>query len=411
MKKILLNIMGVAGLSVALVACGGGGGGGSTPEPSPAPSPAPAPSVAPVAPPAGSEPAVSGGGTPVYFDAASGTISLPQTTTSGTSFTTIQLPSTPTSDELIMVLSAGGVTNVVTSGSNIVFQTATTAYVVTDSSISTQAAKKLQAGTTTVNSAAVSNASTAILPATILGQSGTVESGVLYGSSVGNTLVFSPYIETGYPVQTLPLSDCSTTAGTPTTLATAAYAGSDYVGIGDNKGNVCIYNASAAQWTNLTPQAVSHGYTATSLKSFSFTNLDNQVLYGYWLTDNGQIWRVTAHTSGQPITPTSCTGNSNCSFWQVNKTGQQTTGGQSVTFYNGPSASIVNSIYSDLANSLFVGSTNGYVYKLTGPNSVNWSAPASVLASGQAATAVNVSATSTGLGATAVAESSVSVIQ
>lgn len=415
MKKILINLMLISGVAVSLVACGGGGGGGGGPSPSPspssspAPSPAPAPSTAPVSPPEGSTPAVSGGGTPVYYNVSSGvaTISLPQTSAGGTSFTSITLPSGTETDNLVAALQGGTVTNVVTSGSNIVFQTATMAYVVNDPNITTQSAKKLTTTSTTVNSAAVSNATTAILPAAF----GSF-TGVLYGNS-SKTLVASPYTGT-VGGDSYSLSGCSgSAAGTPQALATATYGGSSYVGVGDSNGNVCILNATAnpPQWTNLTPQAVSHGYTATSLKAFSFTNLDNQVLYGYWLTSNGQIWRVTAHTKGQPITSSSCTGNSNCSFWQVNKAGQQTSGGQSVTFYNGPDASLVNSIYSDLANSLFVGATNGNVYKLAAVNGTNWSTPASVLAPGQAATSVNVSATSTGFGATAAVGNSVSVVQ
>lgn len=391
MKKSQLSIILVSSLSLIIAACASG-----TSSSSPAPiTPAAAPVVNPIVPPAGSSPAVAGGGSSVYYSESNGvvTVNIPQTIPGGTQYTAIQLPAGATTDALVAALNAGQVTSAITYDINTVFQTSTVAYVV--SNISAQSTNATQAGSlTTIESTPISGATTPVVP-TITGSF----RGVSYGA--GSSLMLSPYTGSGItPPLPISLSNCTATSGTATAISNiTVYAGTYYIGIGDSNGNVCIYDYNQ-HWTNLTPQATSHGYTASSIKAFAFTNSGNQVLYGSWLTSSGQIWRVAANTKGQTLTSTSCTGTGNCSFWQLNKAGQQSTAGQSATFTNVPGTNI-NSIYSDASNGLFAGTTAGSLYKLSGGSS-NWSAPTTV---GTAPVALYRAAAGTGV--TAISGNSV----
>jgi hypothetical protein len=371
MKKILVSLLTISCFSIAVVACGGGGGGG-------APAPAPAPAANPLTPPQGSAVA----GSTVYFDNNTRAISIPVATAGGSAAFSapITIPSSATGDALITALTGGLVTSTTIKGKNIIFSTATTTYVLYDSSLTT--ATRLQTSSTAIESAAVNNAATIVLTQAVTSPSFL---GVVY--STASNLVMSSFSGNVTPHV---LTGCTSNSGSATTIANTIYGSTSYVGIGDNRGNVCIFNANNLTWNNLTPQAVTHGYTASALNAFSFTNINNTTLYGYWQTTNGQIWRVTANTNGQPLTSSSCTSN-NCSFWQVNG-GAQTdpSNKQTTTFYNAPVASIVNSIYSDGVNNLWVGTTNGLVYELPA-GSTNWTAPVSALAAGQAAGPVTLS--------------------
>ena len=363
MKKSQLSLILISSLSVILAACASG-----TSSSSPAPiAPAAAPTAVQVTPPADST--VAAPDSAVYYSESGDvvTVNIPQTIPGGTQYNSITLPAGATTTALIAALQAGQVTSAVTTGDSTVFQTATVAYVVFAAS-TTQSTKTVQANTAeSVESAAISGATTAVV-STITGSF----RGVSYGA--GSSLMLSPF--NGSSVSTISLSNCTSNPGTSTAVSRiTVYAGNYYIGVGDSNGNVCIYDYNL-HWTNLTPQATSHGYTPSSIKSFAFTNSGNQVLYGSWLTNSGQIWRVTANTKGQPITSTSCTGTGNCSFWQLNKAGQQSSGGQSVTFTNPPSTT-ASSIYSDTANSLYVGSNNGLLYKLAN-GSTNWSSATTV---------------------------------
>lgn len=363
MKKSQLSLILISSLSVILAACASG-----TSSSSPAPiAPATAPTAVQVTPPAGSTVAVPGSA--VYYSESGDvvTVNIPQTIPGGTQYTSITLPAGATTTALVAALKAGQVTSAVTTGDSTVFQTATVAYVVFAAPTS-QSTKTVQANTAeSVESAAINGATTAPV-VTITGSF----RGVSFGA--GSSLMMSPF--NGGSPEPATSSNCGSNPGTITATSNiTVYAGNYYIGIGDSNGNVCIYDYNQ-HWTDLTPQATSHGYTPSSIKAFAFTNSENQVLYGSWLTNSGQIWRVTANTKGQPITSTSCTGTGNCSFWQLNKAGQQSTAGQSATFTNVPGTNI-NSIYSDMANGLFAGTSAGSLYKLSG-GSTNWSAPTTV---------------------------------
>lgn len=381
MKKSQLSLVLISSLSVILAACASG-----TSSSSPAPiAPAAAPTAVQVTPPADSTVAVPGSA--VYYSESGDvvTVNIPQTIPGGTQYNSITLPAGATTTALVAALQAGQVTSAVTTGDSTVFQTATVAYVVFAAPTS-QSTKTVQANTAeSVESAAINGATTAPV-VTITGSF----RGVSFGA--GSSLMMSAF--NGGSPEPASSSNCSSNPGTITATSNiTVYAGNYYIGIGDSNGNVCIYDYNL-HWTNLTPQATSHGYTPSPIKSFAFTNSGNQVLYGSWLTNSGQIWRVAANTKGQPITSTSCTGTGNCSFWQLNKAGQQSTAGQSATFTNVPGTNI-NSIYSDVANGLFAGTSAGSLYKLSG-GSTNWSAPTTVGSSN-----VYLYQTSSGTGVTA----------
>lgn len=393
MKKILINLLAISSVAVTLVACSSGSSSSST-------SPAAAPVVNPVTPPASGIPVSENGDTPTYYNAQGGifSISTPQAVAGGVQYVSVTLQGSAAAALIQELATARILSNNSFNGSQ-TFNSESVSYVVNLS-------------TGVVNVAPVNNVTTPVF--SISQQTDvTAVNAVFYGTNTPQpSLVLSPFLvgtqaalNSTNPAltttNTVPLSGCVANPGTPQALDASVVANNWYVGVGTSSGNVCIYNVNntgsqlTSPWSNLTPQGVNHGYTPSPISNFTFTNLGtgSSPLVGYWQNTNGQIWRVTA-AIGSTIYPTS--------FWQVNSPSTQTSTaevnkGQSVTFTNVVPTARVNSIYSDPTNNLYVGTTDGYVYKLAA-GSTNWSAPAQV---GSSTSPVYVSTNGLGTGAIA----------
>lgn len=395
MKKILINLLAISSVAVTFVACSSGSSSSST-------SPAAAPVVNPVTPPSSGIPVAGNGDTPTYYNAQGGvySISTPQAVAGGIQYVSVTLQGSASS-ALIQELATGRIlSNSIFNGSQ-TFNSESLSYVVNLS-------------TGVVNVAPVSNVTTPVFGISQQTDVTAINS-VLYGTNTPEpSLVLSPFLVGSQTrlnstnsalttAQTAALSGCVANPGIPQALAAASVAADWYIGIGTSSGNVCVYNVNnsgsqiTSPWTNLTPIGQRHGYVPSPISGFAFTNLGSgsSPLVGYWQNTNGQIWRVTAAV-GSTIYPTS--------FWQVNSPNTQTSTadvnkGQSVTFTNVVPTARVNTIYSDPSNDLYVGTIDGYVYKLAA-GSTNWSAPAQVNTS-----SVPVYLTSNGLNTGVIATS------
>ncbi len=388
MKKILINLLAISGVAVTVVACSSGSSSNGV-------SPAAAPVVNPVTPPSSGVPVYND--TPIYYNPNSGSPYLitPTAIPGGVQYESVPLATGATTTALMLALGSGGIVSSANLGTMQTFNTESVSYTV-----------NLATNPATVNVAPVSNVTTPVFSITEQTDVTAIDA-VFYGTGTPQpALVLSPFLLGSQSTQssdkTVALSGCVANPGTPRALAASVVAANNwYIGVGTSSGNVCIYNVNntgsqlTSPWSNLTPQGVNHGYTPSPISNFTFTNLGtgSSPLVGYWQNTNGQIWRVTA-AIGSTIYPTS--------FWQVNSPNTQTSTaevnkGQSVTFTNVVPTARVNSIYSDPTNNLYVGTTDGYVYKLAA-GSTNWSAPAQV---GSSTGPVYVSKNGLGTGAIA----------
>lgn len=352
MKKNLLCITLSSLFIFTLGACGSG-----TSSSSPASS---TPVVTPVTPPADTTPASPGSS--VYTnmaDPANATISYPSTSSSGTtSYQTLLLAPSATTTALATAITGGNVILSQSQANAIIFQTPDAVYIVPlpNSSFG----NTILAGVASVSTGAqiYGNIAAQVTPqSSALQDSSTIAVTKITLNTNTSTAVFSNNLLTSES-GTVP----SCNGGLTSAINSYNNNGLNYIGLGTKSGDVCLYIRNQESMNNLTPQAVNHGYTPTEMKAFVFA-MSGSNYVGYWQTAaggqfGGQIWRVTANSSQQPT-----------SFWQLNNPNQQTCNsgacaGQSVTFSNIPSQSIVNSMAVDTANNLYIGTTNGIVYKL-----------------------------------------------
>ena len=162
-------------------------------------------------------------------------------------------------------------------------------------------------------------------------------------------LEFNTLSSNGDSPQPINLNNCpGVTGNSVTALSTANVTGTDYLGIGDATGDICLYNIESRTWLNITASAVNHGYTPPSQVngvSFSPINTSNQA--GYWFTANGDIYQVVA-----PVGATTCN-TATCALNKLNSSP-----------FSGYPTGTLTAIISDANNNLFVGTAAGQVYSL-----------------------------------------------
>lgn len=331
MNKTVLKLISVAALAAAIAACNGGGGSSSS-----SPSQATASQVA--------VPGTTVSGSTVNYSVESGnyTFYVPNGTTY-TTLTPIALPSIPTS--------------VAIQGSNLVITTAsgstTTIWVGNSSSAAT---------TLTLESVSFESVTPTIASGNTYTFIGTSTSGSAYTGASGGVITnvfpngtqatLAGFAESCASVN----SSTAVTALSAVSITSTGNSGS-YLGVGGNLGDVCLYGTSGTEsgnWLDMTTSAKNHGYSTTSaVGGIAFSPIGgggtSSNYSGTWYNANGTIWQVVA-----PSTVTTCTGNSSCTFAQVNSS---TSTGTSFT---------AGSIYSIIANpnngNVYVGGTSGSTY-------------------------------------------------
>ncbi len=372
LRKTTLLLSSVC-LTTLISACGGTSGGTSSNN-------TPAPQVAQVTPPEGaiSTPFNNTGAAIAYYATSGGNVTLYTINSSGT-FTSATYPAGVNTSAWLSALQDN--TSITTSQpGGAVTQTATTAFIMPNG-LSLNSSLDLGLKSSLVSTIAYGTES----PNTSVILTGlpTLVANSLLVESLTQPISAPVQIYTNLGIESINLSSCVNGESTSTILA-STYNSATYIGMGTQKGSVCVYNWNTTTWNNLTPQAQNNGYTNTTpLIGFSFSTPSNTTnIFGYWLTTSGQVWRVTANSA---ITPSS--------FWQLNIESKQTCTasickGQQVQFSNVPPVGTISSMVSDSGNNVFVGTTTGDLYTL-GNGNTGWAKSSSTVAPANGGTGCN----------------------
>jgi hypothetical protein len=363
--RIILSIFSIlVGLSIS--SCGGGGGGGSSSPPASVAQPVltaqftPSGYVLPTSTALGSS--------NVYISSNSDGIltglALPQ----GTLASPLQIsaPSGITVSSLVSTF----VQQFSSSPLALVISNITGGIIVNVSAspLSSSDSKAYLNGTVTWNAYTFNNLTPTSIPVAVSAANGGAYVGVNVNNNGGGLLAFQSSPNTSTAAVALANQSQCTTATSSTsatsianTTITGGTSAGNYIGIGTNNGELLIYGITGTNTglcKNLTNS--SRALTAYSLGSpivaISFTSL-NSNNYGYFLTGNGQIWRIVADINNNPL-----------SFTQLNGAGFSGTVPPS-------GAGNLTALFSDSSNNVFVGSSSGMVYLLAAGSGVNttWS--------------------------------------
>lgn len=169
-----------------------------------------------------------------------------------------------------------------------------------------------------------------------------------------------------------PLSQCVSNPGIPTTVAITIYNGTYYVAAGTDKGTICAGNVSSdyssVSWTELSSTSWTQRYQPRGRAiNLSFPTQSAANILGFWNIDTTKSSGTSGNTiyriTGKQTTPNS-TQFQPTSFWNVTiNTKQYSSSTNSSIVFN----AVPTKVFSMLADNnlnVYVGTTDGKVYKL-----------------------------------------------